>query len=109
LVISGNLITKGQVQIEGDIEGDVHGIHVLIAEEGCITGLISAEEIIVRGRVMGSIRGKRVMLQSSCHVEGDIFHESLTIEDGAAFEGRAQRSHAADLVPPKVPAAKSLL
>jgi cytoskeletal protein CcmA (bactofilin family) len=92
LTISGNLITKGQVQIDGDIEGDVHGIYVLVAEGGCITGLISAEEIVVRGRVMGSIRGKRVMLKSSCRVGADIFHDTLTIEDGAAFEGRAHRS-----------------
>ena len=56
-----------------------------------ITGQISAEEIIVRGRVMGSIRGKRVLLKSSCHVAGDIFHHSLTIEDGADFEGKANR------------------
>jgi cytoskeletal protein CcmA (bactofilin family) len=97
LTISGNLITKGQVQIEGDIEGDVHGIYVLVAEGACITGLISAEEIVVRGRVMGSIRGKRVMLKSSCHVGADIFHDTLTIEDGAAFEGRAHRS--ANFVP----------
>jgi cytoskeletal protein CcmA (bactofilin family) len=100
LTIAGNLITKGQVQIDGEIEGDVHGIHVLVAEGGCITGLISADEVIVRGRVMGSIRGKRVMLKSSCHVAADVFHDSLTIEDGAAFEGQAHRS--AKLVPQEV-------
>lgn len=100
LTIAGNLITKGQVQIDGEVEGDVHGIHVLVAESGCITGLISADEIIVRGRVMGSIRGKRVMLKSSCHVAADVFHDSLTIEDGAAFEGQAHRS--AKLVPQEV-------
>jgi cytoskeletal protein CcmA (bactofilin family) len=91
LKIAGDLFTKGQVQIRGEIEGDVHGIYVLVAEGGSITGQISAEEIIVRGRVMGSIRGKRVLLKSSCHVAGDIFHHSLTIEDGADFEGKANR------------------
>ena len=34
LTIAGNLITKGQVQIDGEIEGDVHGIYVLLAEGG---------------------------------------------------------------------------
>jgi cytoskeletal protein CcmA (bactofilin family) len=56
-----------------------------------------AEEIVVRGRLMGSIRWNRVMLKSSCHVGADIFHDTLTIEDGAAFEGRAHRS--ANFVP----------
>ena len=91
LKIAGDLFTKGQVQIRGAIEGDVHGIYVLVAEGGSITGRISAEEIIVRGSVMGSIRGKRVLLKSSCHVAADIFHDSLTIEDGADFEGKANR------------------
>ena len=103
LKIAGDLFTKGQVQIRGAIEGDVHGIYVLVAEGGSITGRISAEEIIVRGRVMGSIHGKRVMLKSSCHVAADVFHDSLTIEDGAAFEGQAHRS--AKLVPQEIAAA----
>ncbi|MEI9900297.1 MAG: polymer-forming cytoskeletal protein [Hyphomicrobium sp.] len=38
------------------------------------------------------MRGKRVMLQSSSHVEGDIFHQALAIEQGAFFEGKSRRS-----------------
>ena len=48
--------------------------------------------IVVRGHVMGSVRGKRVMLQSSSHVEGDIYHQALAIEQGAFFEGKSRRS-----------------
>ena len=51
-----------------------------------------AEDIVVRGRVVGSIRGLRVTLQSQAHVEGDIFHQSLAIEQGAYFEGKSRRS-----------------
>ena len=41
---------------------------------------------------MGSIRSKRVMLQSQSRVEGDIYHQSLAIEQGAYFEGKSRRS-----------------
>ncbi len=41
---------------------------------------------------MGSVRGKRVMLQSSSAVEGDIFHQALAIEQGAFFESKSRRS-----------------
>jgi cytoskeletal protein CcmA (bactofilin family) len=101
LTILGNLVTKGQVQIDGNIEGDVHGVHVLVGEAGCITGAIIAEEIIVRGRVMGSVHARRVMLQSSCYVAADILHESLTIDPNAVFEGRSQRLE--ELGPPETP------
>jgi cytoskeletal protein CcmA (bactofilin family) len=33
-----------------------------------------------------------VTLQSSSHVEGDIFHQSLAIEQGTYFEGKSRRS-----------------
>jgi cytoskeletal protein CcmA (bactofilin family) len=46
----------------------------------------------VRGRLEGTITGYRVTLQAQCHVEGDIFHQSLAIEQGAYFEGKARRS-----------------
>ena len=92
LTINGNLVSKGEVQIDGEVQGDIQGTYVVIGEKARITGSIVAEEIVVRGHVMGSVRGKRVMLQSSSHVEGDIFHQALAIEQGAFFEGKSRRS-----------------
>jgi cytoskeletal protein CcmA (bactofilin family) len=102
LTINGNLVSKGEVQIDGEVQGDIQGTYVVIGEKARITGGIVAEEIVVRGHIMGSVRGKRVMLQSSCHVEGDIFHQSLAIEQGAFFEGKSRRSDDPLLDAPKV-------
>jgi cytoskeletal protein CcmA (bactofilin family) len=41
---------------------------------------------------MGTIRAVRITLQAQSHVEGDIFHQSLAIEQGAYFEGKSRRS-----------------
>jgi cytoskeletal protein CcmA (bactofilin family) len=92
LVIMGNLVSVGEIQVDGEVQGDLHGVHVVIGETARITGGIVADEVIVRGIVMGSIRGKRVVLQSSSRVEGDIFHSQLAIEQGAFFEGKSRRS-----------------
>ena len=107
LTITGNIISTGEAQIDGEVHGDVHGTYVIVGAKGRITGGIIAEEIVVYGQVMGSIRGTRVMLQASSHVEADIFHESLVIEQGASFEGRSQRSQnpTADFVPAQSAAA----
>jgi cytoskeletal protein CcmA (bactofilin family) len=91
LVIVGNLVSSGEIQIDGEVQGDLHGASIVIGETARITGSIVAQEIIVRGTVMGSIRGKRVVLQSSSRVEGDIFHNQLAIEQGAFFEGKSRR------------------
>ena len=92
LTVIGNLLSKGEVHIDGEIQGDVHAANIVIGENARITGGLVAEEVIVRGTVLGSIRGKRVMLQSSSRVEGDIFHSQLAIEQGAFFEGKSRRS-----------------
>jgi len=92
LTIIGNLVSRGEVQVDGEIQGDIHGTNIVVGEKAKITGAIIADEVVVRGHVMGSIRGKRVMLQSSSHVEGDVFHQALSIEQGAFFEGKSRRS-----------------
>lgn len=92
LTIMGNLVSRGEVQVDGEVQGDIHGTNIVIGEKAKITGGIVGEEVVVRGHVLGSIRGKRVMLQSSSHVEGDVFHQALSIEQGAFFEGKSRRS-----------------
>lgn len=113
LVICGNLISKGEVQIDGTVEGDIQGSHVIIGERASVTGGISADEVVIRGHVMGSIRSKRVMLQATSQVDGDIYHQALSIEQGALFEGKSRRTAddprtqslpAATLTPPALPA-----
>lgn len=92
LLITGNLVSKGEVQVDGEVQGDIHGTHIVIGERAKITGGIIAEEIVIRGHVMGSVRGKRVLLQNGSHVEGDIYHQTLAIEQGAFFEGKSRRT-----------------
>ena len=92
LTIMGNAVSKGEVQVDGEIQGDIHCSSLLVGENATVTGGIVAGDVIVRGKVMGSIRGQRVTLQSSSHVEGDIYHQSLAIEQGAFFEGKSRRS-----------------
>lgn len=92
VTIIGNLVSDGEVQIDGEVQGDLHGTHILVGEKARINGGIAAEEVVVRGTVSGSIRGRKVMLQASSHVEGDVYHQQFAIEQGAFFEGKSRRS-----------------
>ena len=85
------IISQGTLQVDGEVEGDVAGSEVIIGEQGKVTGTVSAERVIVRGKISGVIRGMTVALQSSARVEGDIHHMSLAIEQGAEFDGRCRR------------------
>jgi len=92
LTINGNLFSKGEMQIDGEVQGDIRGTNIIIGERARITGMIIADEAVIRGEVMGSIRSKRVMLQAQSRVEGDIYHQTLAIEQGAYFEGKSRRT-----------------
>lgn len=85
------IITRGTLQVDGEVEGDVRGTEIIIGDQGKVTGTVAAERVIVRGRVSGVIRGMTVALQASAKVEGDIHHMSLAIEQGAEFDGRCRR------------------
>jgi cytoskeletal protein CcmA (bactofilin family) len=92
LVVRGTLISAGDVQIDGKVDGDVRATSLVVGEKAVIVGDVYAEEAIVRGRLEGSIRARKVQLCATCHVEGNILHEALSVESGAFFEGNCRHS-----------------
>jgi cytoskeletal protein CcmA (bactofilin family) len=92
LSITGNLETTGEVQIEGDVQGDVSAGRIVVGEQGRIVGALTADEIVIGGSVQGSVRGNSVTFAAASRIEGDVFHRSLAIEQGAFFEGKSRRS-----------------
>ena len=92
LTINGSVTSKGEIQVDGEIQGDINCGSLLLGDKSQVMGNVIAEDVVVRGRVVGSIRGLRVTLQAQSHVEGDIVHQSLAIEQGAYFEGKSRRS-----------------
>ena len=57
-----------------------------------MSGKVCAETIEVCGGVRGSIRAVTVALHESAKVDGDIVYQTLSISEGAQFNGRVQRA-----------------
>jgi cytoskeletal protein CcmA (bactofilin family) len=91
LTIKGNVVTSGDIQIEGTIEGDVRAHLLTVGESATIKGEIAADDVIVNGTVIGRLRGLKVRLTASARVDGDIVHKTIAVESGAQFEGTVQR------------------
>lgn len=91
LIITGNLVSTGELHIEGVVKGDIKGVNILVQETASIEGTLTGKDVIVRGSLVGSIKAEGVVLASTCRLEGDIFHQSLSIEEGAYFEGKSRR------------------
>lgn len=92
LTVIGTLISSGDVQVDGRIEGDIRANALVIGDEATIQGDVYAEDAIIRGRVEGGIRAKKIQLCATARVEGNILHEALSMEAGAFFEGNCRHS-----------------
>lgn len=99
--VKGSIESDGEIQVDGRIEGDVKASALTVGDNGEIVGEVIAETIVVRGKVKGSIRGRKVQLASSAKVEGDIIHASLSIEANAKFEGQVKHTDDPMKAPPK--------
>ena len=91
LLITGNLKTTGDIQIEGQVDGDIRAHLLTVGEGATVKGEVVADDVVVNGRVVGRVRGLKVRLTSTARVEGDIIHKTIAIESGAHFEGSVQR------------------
>lgn len=91
-MISGNVISTSALHIAGQVHGDVHCASLVLDENSVVEGNVVAEDIVIRGRLIGSARGVRVILRSTSHIEGDLLHTHLAMEEGAYFDGRSRRS-----------------
>ncbi|RBI83215.1 polymer-forming cytoskeletal protein [Rhodosalinus halophilus] len=91
LHITGNVKTTGDIQVEGTVEGDIRAHLLTIGESATIKGEVTADDVVINGRIVGRVRGLKVRLTSTARVEGDIIHKTIAIESGAHFEGSVQR------------------
>jgi cytoskeletal protein CcmA (bactofilin family) len=91
LVIDGSVSTGGELQIDGTINGTVRARAVVVDANGVVYGDITAEEVIVRGRVIGPIRALHIHIYAGAHIEGDVINQTLSIENGAHVDGKIRR------------------
>lgn len=93
LTILGDLSSSGSVTIDGVIEGNIYCTSLIIMANGRVNGaIVAVQQVIVRGKVTGAIRSRRVILQSCAKVEGDIFYQRVGIEMGAHHDGVLRRT-----------------
>jgi cytoskeletal protein CcmA (bactofilin family) len=90
-VFEGVIRGEGELIIEGVVQGDVHVGRLVVGENAGLEGTIHADTVEIRGRVVGNIFAKSVKFYDSAFVEGDVTHETLSIDSGAHYQGRCQQ------------------
>ncbi|MEL7230902.1 MAG: polymer-forming cytoskeletal protein [Pseudomonadota bacterium] len=91
MTITGSISAAGAIQIDGKVDGDITATDLVVGSTGEIVGEIKAETLRVKGQVKGSVRAKKVELETGATVIGDIIHGALVIQPDASFEGQVKR------------------
>ena len=89
--ITGKISSKGAIQLDGILEGEIKASKLVIEKSAKVVGSVTSEDLVIKGRIIGPVFGKKVRFGSSARVEGDTFHETIAIEDGAYYEGSIRR------------------
>jgi len=90
--IKGNIKFTGELAFDGKLDGEVHTDGTLhLGDAAVVNGNISAQSVIVRGKINGNISAKeKIEIKAKAELFGDIRATKLTIEEGVTFVGKTE-------------------
>ena len=94
VIIEGKLSSKGNVRIDGTINGNLQvSGNVTVGKSGLVNGEVTGQMIIHGGKIEGTLRASdKVVLEGSSILKGDIITKILVVEEGAVFDGNSSMS-----------------
>jgi len=89
LHFKGELHADEELLIKGRIEGSItHSQRVTVCPEGTVTANVRAQMIVVEGTVTGDLQAeKSVMVKETARLRGNITAPTVSIVEGAHFNG----------------------
>ena len=88
LEITGNLVSPGDIHVEGVIHGDITCRTLTLTGQPVIQGSVEAETVLLSGTFNGKIQAKKVSLTKAARMTGEICYDTLEMEPGASIEGK---------------------
>ncbi len=85
--LSGEFSFKGKTRIDGIIEGNINGEHLILSNSGSITGDIEVSSFICHGVIKGNIKANLITAKKGSSINGKLEAGSLTVEPGASIDG----------------------
>jgi cytoskeletal protein CcmA (bactofilin family) len=90
IAITGELHCGETLRIDGSLKGELRCDHLLtIGEKGSVFASIEGDTVVIAGEVKGDITARRkITLESTARVTGDLTTPGIVIQEGARLEGR---------------------
>lgn len=90
--ITGDISFRGKARIDGMLEGNVNGEHLILSETGSVQGDLNLTSLICHGRINGNVIADQVTVHSNAAVQGKLTAGSLVVESGALLTGEISAS-----------------
>lgn len=103
--IKGEISFKGKARVDGQIDGNIDGEHLVLSEAGIINGDVIASSFICQGKIEGNIKAELVTAKKTCTIMGKLESGSLTVEPGATITGEIKTAAAGGTKSAKTPPA----
>lgn len=90
----GNFHFVDGLRLDGSVHGDIIGTPsapsiLVIAETAEVVGSVTADHIIISGRVIGPVHARDMLeLQPKARITGEVSYKSLEMHSGAVVEGK---------------------
>lgn len=90
ITVTGELRCGESLRIDGKVKGEIHGDQLItIGEKGVVQAAIEGDTVVIAGEVQGDITARRkITLESTARVTGDLATPGIVIQEGARLEGR---------------------
>ena len=88
VTIRGDVEASADLHVDGKVIGNIACASLVQGEESRVEGEIKADTARLSGSVEGTIEVKNLVVLKSAKIKGDVSYDTLTIEQGAAVDGR---------------------
>jgi cytoskeletal protein CcmA (bactofilin family) len=87
MTINGELIFKGKARIDGTVNGNISGEHLILSQSGRVNGDIDVATFVCHGTIEGNVIADMVTAKKCSSIHGRVAATNLVVEPGAALDG----------------------
>ena len=98
-VIEGDVTFEKTIEVHGKIVGTVKiaenctSASLIIKKSGIVEGDVYGSDVVIEGEVVGNVSGKKkISIQNSAYVSGNVYYDILDMQGGATVNGNLIRN-----------------
>jgi cytoskeletal protein CcmA (bactofilin family) len=88
ITITGNIEAEVDLQIAGQVNGDVRCATLILDENSVIRGSVYAERVRASGVIEGAVETRDLAVEATARLKGDVTYSRIRIANGGIVDGR---------------------